>query len=514
MDLLINLLLRAIFLTLGAAAGVWLLRWMRANWSTAEERWTVRIAAGMLVLTGFYIVSHSRLLAQRESIQEGRERYAVFGDPRRTELRRAEVRGWMLDCSGEQERALALYRESDGVVQRAYPLGEAGANFIGGGTGAEDRDFTIELLYTAQLRQPRTFLERGELHPVGTDLHLTMCRGATAEAHQALVQSGRAGAVVVQDVRTGAVIAYAATGGPEEAPLGIRRYFAPGSVFKLALAAVWWDNGLGDGPVPCPAEIQISPRAVIANAGRVDRGILQGPTGMLIPSCNTGAVWMAMQMRERLGSEALVEGYRRFGFIPYEADPPTGADPDFWRTSSSAWARRMGPSPARIRMSENTGPAEWGQLAIGQGPIDLTVISVSRFIQAIGNGGVMLPPTLETDYAADPPRGERVMSEQTAQRLQNAMRLTVEQGTARAALPIMQGTGWRMGGKTGTAQVAGRPDNGWFAALVFSPEGVPRYSVVTFLEAGGAGGGLPTTIAARVARQLTQQPPLAWEVER
>jgi cell division protein FtsI/penicillin-binding protein 2 len=242
--------------------------------------------------------------------------------------------------------------------------------------------------------------------------------------------------------------------------------------------------------------------------------MVQGATGMLVPSCNTSAVWMALEMRRRIGTEAFMEGYGRFGFRPYEeTPPPVSTDTEFWRTSSDAWSRRMGPAPSRLRMSESTGDAEWAQMSIGQGPIDLTVVGVSRFIQAIGNGGVMLPPTLEQSFAARPPRGERVMSAETAVRLQNAMRLTVEQGTARAALPILQGTGWRLGGKTGTAQVAGRPDNGWFAGLLFSPEGEPRYAVVSFVEAGGAGGGFPTTIAARVVRTLTEQP-LAWEGER
>jgi hypothetical protein len=504
MDFLLNWVLRGIYIALGVGAGVWIFRWFGANWRTATERWTVRIAAGMIVLSGVYTLAHVRLLAQRAEIEAGRERYAIFGDPRRTELRRAEVRGWMLDCTGEPERALALYGEREGRVERHYPLGEGGANFLGGGARAEERDYTVEVLFTRQLREPRSFFELGELHPAGSDLHLTLCRDVTAEAWQQVSQTGRIAAVVVQDARTGAVLGYAATGGPEDAPVGIRRYSPPGSVFKLALAALWWEHGLPDLTIPCPAEIQVTPRAVIANAGRFDLGTVEGPAGMLIPSCNTAAVWMALQMRERIGSEAFVEGYRRYGFLPYEERPPAEPEAEFWRTSSDPWSRRMTPAPSRIRISENTGPAEWAQLAIGQGPLDVTVMGVSRFVQAIANGGVMLPPTIEVDLADRPPAGERVMSEETARRLQEAMRLTVQRGTARAAEPILRGTGWTIGGKTGTAQVAGRPDNGWFASIVFSPEGEPRYTIVSYVEAGGAGGGLPTAIAARVARVLAE----------
>jgi hypothetical protein len=44
-----------------------------------------------------------------------------------------------------------------------------------------------------------------------------------------------------------------------------------------------------------------------------------------------------------------------------------------------------------------------------------------RFLQAIGNGGIMLKPTLEWDHAMRPTEVERIMSEQTSQRLQTAI---------------------------------------------------------------------------------------------
>jgi hypothetical protein len=515
MDFLLNWVLRGIFLLLGFGALLFVLDWLRANWRRTEERWTVRLALGMMLLALFYTAAHVRLLAQRAEIEAGRERYAVYGDPRRTELRRGEVRGWLLDCTGEQERALAMYRSRDGGIDREFPLGEAGANFVGGGAGAEDRDYTIETLFAPELRSPRSFLELGELHPAGTDLQLTLCRNVTAEAHRQLRQSGRQGAVVVQDVATGAVVAYAATGTADQPPLGVKQYSPAGSVFKLALAAVWWEHGLPDQiTIPCPARIDVTPRASIGNFGGADLGSVNGPTGMLVPSCNTAAVWMALEARRRIGTEPFIEMYRRFGFLPYADRAPTDSIGDFWRTRSDAWTRRMTPSPSRLRMTEDTGPAEWAQLSIGQGPLDVTVLGVSRFVQSIANGGVLLPPTIERELASDPPRGERVMSAETAGKLQQAMRLVVEQGTGRAAQGILQGTRWRMGGKTGTAQVPGQPDNGWFAGILFSPEGEPRYTVVAFLVGGGPGGGQPTAIAASVAREIAQRTPPSFEGRR
>lgn len=99
------------------------------------------------------------------------------------------------------------------------------------------------------------------------------------------------------------------------------------------------------------------------------------------------------------------------------------------------------------------------------------------------------------------------MRPETAKKLQRAMLATVDHGTGTAARGPMGGTGWRIGGKTGTAQVAGQRDNGWFAGLIFDPRGEPRFSVVTFLEGGGPGGGQPTAISAAVAREIASDPP-------
>jgi hypothetical protein len=504
MDLLLSWLLRGIVIAIGIGAAAWIVFWVRHVWRSSPERWTARLAGGMIVLVFVYAAAHIRLLAQRATIEDGRERYAIYGDPRRTEQRRGEVRGWILDCSGQDDSALAYYHENDGAIEREYPLGEGGANFLGGGRGADERDYTVEVLFSPHLREARSILDLERLHAVGKDLRLTLCRDVTGTAYRQLAQAGRPGAVVVQEVETGAVVAYAATGAPGDPPLGLKRYSPPGSVFKLALAAVWYEHGMPENiRIACPAEIRVSSRATIANYGREGRADVIGPTGMLIPSCNTAAVWMALHMREQIGSEPFVEAYRRFGFTPYEETAPTDSIADFWLTDSEAWATRMSPAPSRIQISPQTGDDEWAQLAIGQGPIDVTVLGVSRFIQGIANDGVMRQPRFEFDLVDDG-RGERIMSEATALRLQRDMLAVVESGTGRSAGEIVAGTGWSIGGKTGTAQVAGRPDNGWFAAILFSPDGEPRYTIVSFLEGGGPGGGAPAAIAGQVARELTE----------
>lgn len=506
MEAILNWVLRGVVLAIGAGTAVLLVRWLAQLRRETEERWPLRLAFGMLVLALLYAVGHGRMLLNAEEIEAGRMRYVRFGDPRRAELRRAEVRGWILDCTSRPENALAGYAARDGVVDRVYPLGPAGANLIGGGEDADLRDYTVERIFASHLRRPRDFSEAGELHPAGTDLNLTLCRGATARAWELLRDTNRQGAVVVLDVRTGALVAYASTGGPDDPPLGLQEYAAPGSVWKLALAAVWWENGVPDRNMGCESQIQVTPRSSIRNSEGFSIPSVNAPTEMLVYSCNTTAVRMALELRERLGEEAFQDAYRRFGVEPYAAgEAPTGFQLDFWRTRSDAWRRRMSPPPARVRLSPETSTQEWAQLAIGQGPIDVTPVHLARFVAAIGNGGVMVDPTIEGELAEDPPRGDRVMSAETAEKLLAAMLRVVDHGTARSTAPVLQGLTWDMAGKTGTAQVAGAADNGWFAGLMLDQEGVPRYSVVAFLLGGGPGGRMPAAIGAGMTRYLAAE---------
>ena len=492
----------------GVVALFGVLRWTALALREGRERWAARVALGMLLLAGVYVAGHARLLAQREELEAGREQYARFGDPRRAEQRRGELRGWVLDCTGEDQNALARYAVKEGIPERSYPLGNATVNLIGGGGDRGERDFALERLYAEDLREPRSFLEAGQLHPVGTDLQLTLCSAPTREAWRLLRASGRPGAVVAQDVRTGAVVAYAATGDADDAPYGIRRYAPPGSVFKMALAALWFEQGMGDDqPIPCPSSIQVGNRSISNARGRA-YGVVRGATGMLVPSCNTAAIQMAQQLRQRAGTQAFVEAYRRYGFLPYEpgARAPREDERPFWSTSSEAWTARMTPPPARIKIGDKTGRFEWALLAIGQGPVDVTPIQVSRFMQAIANGGVMLPPTLEAGLARRPPAGERIMREEIATRLQQSMLAIVDGGTGRRAGELLTPTGWDVGGKTGTAELYQRPDDGWFAGIVYDAERRPRYTIVTYLQGGGPGSQGPTEISGAVARVLAGAP--------
>jgi hypothetical protein len=331
----------------------------------------------------------------------------------------------------------------------------------------------------------------------------TVCEAANRTAAELLARTGVGGAVVVQDVRTGALVSYAAAPGRER-EADVMSAALPASVWKLLLAALWWDAGLGDRDVPCPARLMVD-GATFTSAGAGDAGPIRAPAEMLVRSCNTAAAGMAVQLRGALGPRALLDGYRRFG-LSMVADgdaAPSGPDTAFWAGASADWRKRMSPAPALVRIGEDDAPETWARMALGAARVQVSPLHVSRFLQAVGNDGVMLAPTADRATAERPLDGRRVMQPRTALRLRGAMLDVVERGTASAVRPLLAGSAWRLGGKTGTAprRGAAKPD-GWFAGLVFDPSGAPRYTVVAYLRGGGSGGGEPARVAAGMTRFL------------
>jgi beta-lactamase regulating signal transducer with metallopeptidase domain len=327
----------------------------------------------------------------------------------------------------------------------------------------------------------------------------TLCPALDAAVARMLAaQNADGGAVLVQDVATGAVMAYAASGSGDGAPLTAAAM--PGSVWKLVLASLWWESGRGDGEIGCPASVTVGGRTV-RNAVRSTPRRLAGPREMLVYSCNTAAVQMALGLRAALGADEVDARIRRLGF---GAGEPAARDTGFWATRSDAFRSRMSPLAARTGLRAGAPEADWADFALGTRRVAVSPLHVARFIQAIGNGGVMMPPTVDAALAGRSP-GRQVLSPATAARLQEAMREVVTRGTAQAARAELAGSPWRLGGKTGTVPGSSHETDGWFAGLAFDAGGQARYAVVVRLPGRGSGGGAPARLAARIVRMLPAQ---------
>jgi cell division protein FtsI (penicillin-binding protein 3) len=157
-----------------------------------------------------------------------------------------------------------------------------------------------------------------------------------------------------------------------------------------------------------------------------------------------------------------------------------------------AWLRKMGfLSPVEIELKErgrpltprNWGPFETMTVGFGQG-IAVAPLQLAMGYATLFDGGVYHPPTIlkiGPNHPLSP--GRRVFTADTSYRMRSLLRLVVMRGTGRKA----DAPGYRVGGKTGTAQ---KVINGRYSQTVnitsfagVFPMDDPRYVVVVMLDA-------------------------------
>ncbi|TGB05009.1 stage V sporulation protein D [Halobacillus salinus] len=155
-------------------------------------------------------------------------------------------------------------------------------------------------------------------------------------------------------------------------------------------------------------------------------------------SCNPGFVTLG----QRLGKDRLFEYVHRFGF-----GEKTGIDLE-------------GEGKGILFKPENVGPVEQATTAFGQG-VSVTPIQQVMAVAAAVNGGYYYEPYIQEAWL-DPRTGEvleenkpklkeQVIKEETSAEIRKALESVVAKGTGRGAYV----EGYRVGGKTGTAQKVG-----------------------------------------------------------
>lgn len=146
-------------------------------------------------------------------------------------------------------------------------------------------------------------------------------------------------------------------------------------------------------------------------------------------------------MGEKLGKEKLFKYIRDFGF-----GKKTGID-------------MPGEGNGILFRPERVGPLELATTSFGQG-VSVTPIQQVMAVSAIANGGKLMKPHVAKEFR-DPETGQtvqeikpevvrQVVSENTAKQVRESLESVVARGSGKNAFL----DGYRVGGKTGTAQVA------------------------------------------------------------
>ncbi|MEU4829874.1 penicillin-binding protein 2 [Streptosporangium sp. NPDC023615] len=348
----------------------------------------------------------------------------------------------------------------------------------------------------------------------GANVDLTINPRAQEAAYKALGDSGKKGALVAIEPKTGAILAmvsiptydpnplakpdkeavnaaYEKLAEKDDRPLenrAISRTYPPGSTFKVVTMAAYLesDDTLGpDSQVDAPQVLDLpDTTADLPNYGGAACGAGRVTLSFALEkSCNTPFGKIAME----LGYDALAEQARKFGINGDPLQIP------------------MAVAPSNIGREEDK--AALAQASIGQRDNQMTPLQMAMIAAGIANNGVVMKPYL-VEKIADAEGGQvesadqdvlsTAMSEDNARKLQEMMVNVVDKGTASAA----QIPGVKVGGKTGTAETSqGRDPHAWF--ISFAPAEDPQVAVALIVESGSAGsdasgGQTAAPIAKRV----------------
>ncbi|WP_339319453.1 stage V sporulation protein D [Paenibacillus sp. FSL R10-2734] len=386
--------------------------------------------------------------------------------------------------------------------KRYYPYGDLAAHILGF-TGIDNQGITgVENIYDNLLKGIAgniSYLSDagGRLMPGssekysapqdGLNLQLTIDKQVQSimerELDQAMVKYQAQGAwAIAMNPKNGEILAMASRPGYEPGlykeydpqiynrNLPIWMTYEPGSTFKIITLAA----ALQEGKVDLQNEHFYDP-GFIEVAGAKLRCWKKGGHGsqtflqVVENSCNPGFVALG----QRLGKESLFKYIRDFGF-----GSKTGIDLN-------------GESNGILFKLSQVGPVELSTTAFGQG-VSVTPIQQIAAVSAAINGGNLYKPhvskawvnpeTGETVSEIKPELVRQVISEETSKKVRAALESVVAKGTGRPAFI----DGYRVGGKTGTAQkvINGRysPTEHIVSFIGFAPADDPQIVVYTAVD--------------------------------
>lgn len=437
-------------------------------------------------------------------------------NPRPALSERGKERGVIVTRDGVIVARSVENPDDRGSFDREYPEGEAFAHVVGYASFLFGNN-ALEDAYATQLRSRRDLTISDLLAAVlGRDLrpqNIEITIDATLQRAALEALGENRGAVVAIDPATGAVLAAVSSPSfnPEDLlgedaqeswdqaladpgePLrdrATRELYAPGSTFKVVVAAAAQDTGrAGPGTeFPDPTEFELpGSESTISNfdGGPCNDGNSVTLLRAFVRSCNTVFADLAI----RLGATDIGITAETLGFNQ-DLDYP-------WEIPHAVW------QTAELEAD----PAALAQSGIGERDVRVTPLHMAMVAAAVANNGVAVNPYLvDRVFDADGETLEsttltvlgRAMSANTASVIAQMMERVVTEGTGRrAAVP-----GVRVAGKTGTATGTGGFSNPWF--IGFAPVENPTIALAVLIEGSpisgesATGGAIAAPIAAKV----------------
>ncbi|MFE7270868.1 peptidoglycan D,D-transpeptidase FtsI family protein [Streptomyces sp. NPDC057623] len=411
--------------------------------------------------------------------------------------------------------------------KRVYPNGDLAAGILGwvnadgkGGGGIEQQlnkqlsgtDGEIRYAQSGGRQVPTVGSTETPAVP-GSDVELTIDRDIQWAAQNAITKQVREskadrGYVIVQDTRTGEILAMANSPGfdpndlseASSANMGnaaLQDAFEPGSTAKIMSMAAVLQEG-----VATPGTHVIVPNR-LHRGDRLFKDDIDHDTwfltlnGVLAKSSNIGTILATGQLgkTQRAANKVLYDYLRKFGLGSYTGlgfpgeTPGILAAPDKWSTSQQY------------------------TIPFGQG-LSLNAMQAASIYSTIANGGVRVEPTLvrgtegpDGKFTEAPkPEKSRVISAKTAKTLAQMLESVVDdrEGTGtKARIP-----GYRVAGKTGTANRVD-PATGKYRGYTssfagFAPADKPRVTVYCAIQNATQGNYFGGQICGPIYKQVME----------
>ncbi|BAY09511.1 peptidoglycan D,D-transpeptidase FtsI family protein [Calothrix sp. NIES-2098] len=349
----------------------------------------------------------------------------------------------------------------------------------------------------------------GFLHFDDLQLQLTIDSRLQRAARSALKQQmekfgAKRGAVIVMDASDGSLLALVSqpTYDPNQYSKAkielfknwtVADLYEPGSTFKPLNVAIALENGVikPNDLFNDPGSIKVADR-IIKNAENKSYGQID-IAQILQHSSNIGMV----QIIQRLQPNIYYNWLERLGLgqtvdtdLPFEVG-------------------------SRLKSQEEfiSSPIEPATTSFGQG-FSLTPLQLVQMHGALANGGKLVTPHVvrglidskgQMHYSPTRPIPRQIFSPTTTQRVVEMMETVVAEGTGKVA----QIPGYRIGGKTGTAQKASASGGYIAGARITSFVGIlpvesPRYVVLALVDEPKGENAYGSTVAAPIVKAVIE----------
>ena len=399
----------------------------------------------------------------------------------------------------DRHNLVGVFTERDPL--RTYPDGDAASSLMGvvgaDGHGLSGLEYEYDHLLGGKDGHATYLLApSGERIPLsdetvvepqpGVGLETTIDRDVQWMADRRLTKAVRDtgsdwGTAITMDVRSGEIIQFSQYPGfdpnhvgslneDDMVNRGVQYVYEPGSVEKVLTYSALADAG------------EVTPRTRIKVPGYYDvdgyqinddwsHGTIHlTATGAIAMSSNIAAILAS----QRISARDLYEHLRSFGL-----GQKTGVG-------------LPGESAGILANYRSWSASQHATIAFGQG-LSVTTVQMAAALSAVANKGVYIEPTLITGYvqpdgSVDPtptPQTHRVISAHAARMVAKMMTATTQDG---GTAPLAAIPGYRVAGKTGTAQRVDQDTHGYvpgqrtISFAGFAPADDPRFMTYVVLD--------------------------------